>query len=129
MLHYLGPPQLRLVTDHHKMICGCAICNTSKSFQESLNEWRRKKLQIMKDKADHSCESKKNELTQAYKSYADYAFTNDETRHPRCKNATDSVLCSPTNDEYQFPNWKCVLQKCTTCTSISIPGVEIDSSN
>ena len=57
MLHSLGPPQLRLVTDHHKMICGCAICNTSKYFQESLNAWQWKKLQIMKDKADHSRKS------------------------------------------------------------------------
>ena len=33
----LAPPQLRTMTDHHKMMCGCAICNTSKYFQESLN--------------------------------------------------------------------------------------------
>ena len=37
MLHYLSPPQQRRMTDHHKMICGCAICNTSKHFQELLN--------------------------------------------------------------------------------------------
>ena len=28
-----------------------------------------------------------------------------------------------------FPNRKCVLRKCTACTSISLPGVEIYSSN
>ena len=43
-------------------------------------------------------------LTQAYKSYADYAFTEKQTRHPRCKNAADYVLCTPTNDECKFPN-------------------------
>ena len=37
MIHYLSPPQLRPMTDHNKMMCGCAICNTSKHFQESLN--------------------------------------------------------------------------------------------
>ena len=37
MLRSLAPPQLRPITDHHKMMCGCAICNTSKYFQESLN--------------------------------------------------------------------------------------------
>ena len=37
MLCYLAPPQLRPIIDHHKMMCGCAICNTSKYFQESLN--------------------------------------------------------------------------------------------
>ena len=38
----VAPPQLRPMTDHHKMMCGCAICNTSNYFQEPLNAWRRK---------------------------------------------------------------------------------------
>ena len=49
-----APPQLFPVTDHQNVMCGCAICNTSKYFQESLNAWLRKQLKIMKDKADHS---------------------------------------------------------------------------
>ena len=51
MLRSLAPPQLRLVTDNHKMMCGCDICNTSKYMQESLNAWRRKQLKLMKEKA------------------------------------------------------------------------------
>ena len=42
MLRSLAPPQLRPMTYHHKIMCGCAICNTSKYFQLSLNAWRRK---------------------------------------------------------------------------------------
>ena len=80
----------------------------------------------MKDKVDNSRRRGKDELTQAYKSYSDYAFTEKETRHPRCKNAADSVLCTPTNDECQYPNWKYVLQKCTAYTSIALPVVERD---
>ena len=34
MLRSLSTPQLRPMTDHQKMMCGCAICNTSKYFQE-----------------------------------------------------------------------------------------------
>ena len=30
MLHSLAPHQLRPMTYHHKMMCGYAICNTSK---------------------------------------------------------------------------------------------------
>ena len=30
MLRSLAPPQLRPMTDNHKMMCGCAICNSSK---------------------------------------------------------------------------------------------------
>ena len=74
------------------MMCGCAICNTSKYFQSLLNAWRRKQLKIMKNKADNSRRRGKYELTQAYKSYADYAFPNNETCHPRYKNSADSVL-------------------------------------
>ena len=29
----LAPPQIRPMTDHHKMMYDCAICNTSKYFQ------------------------------------------------------------------------------------------------
>ena len=67
MLHYLAPPQLRPMTDNHKMMCGCAICNTSKYMQESLNAWRPKELKIMKEKAENSRGRGKDELTQAYK--------------------------------------------------------------
>ena len=123
MLRSLSPTQLRPMTDHHKMTCGCDICNTSNYFQESLNAWRRKQLKIMKDKADNSSGGEKYELTQDYKSYAECAFTNNETHHPHCKNATDSVLYTPNNDDCQFPNCKCVLRKCTDFTSIDLPGV------
>ena len=75
MILYLAPPQLIPMTDHQKMTCGCAICNTSKYFQELLNSWWWKQIKIMKDKAYNSRGRKKSELTQAYKSYANYAFT------------------------------------------------------
>ena len=65
MLRYSAPPQLRPMTDYRKMMCGCAICNTSKYFQESLNAWWRKQLKIMKDKADSSRGRKIYELTPA----------------------------------------------------------------
>ena len=129
MLCSLAPPQLRTMTDHHKMMCGCAICNTSNYFQWSLNAWRRKQLKIMKYKVDNSSWGGGGELTQAHKSYANYAFPNDETRHPRCKNAADYVIFSPNNDECQLPNCKCVLRKFTSCTSIVLPVVERDPSN
>ena len=67
MLCFLPPPQLRSMIDHHKMMCGCAICNNSKYSQESLNAWRREKKKNMKDKADNSCRRRKGEFTQAYK--------------------------------------------------------------
>ena len=47
----------------------------------------------MKDKEDNSRERKKYELTQAYKSYAEYEFQNNESNHPCCKTAADYVLC------------------------------------
>ena len=52
-----------------------------------------------------------------------------QARHPRWEKAANSVFCKPTNDECKFPNWKCVVRKCTVSCSIALPGVEIDSSN
>ena len=43
-------------------------------MQESLNTWTWKQLKFMKEKAENSRGRGKDELTQAYKSYADYAF-------------------------------------------------------
>ena len=97
-------------------------------MQEYLNAWKRKQLKIMKDKSENSRGRRKVELTQAYKSYADYAFPKKENRHPRCENAADSVLCTPTNDECKFPNWKRVLRNCTVCRYIALPVVEMDTS-
>ena len=65
-------------------------------------------------------EGKKNELTKAYKSYAEYAFPNNETCRPRYKNAADYVICTPTDNECQFPNWKFVPWKCTAVHSIDL---------
>ena len=61
---------------HNKIMCGCAIYNTSKYFQEYLNLCRSKQLKVMKNKVDNSRGGKKNEWTQAYKSYPDYTFPN-----------------------------------------------------
>ena len=33
MLRSLVPPQLRTMINNYKMMCGCALCNTSKYFQ------------------------------------------------------------------------------------------------
>ena len=126
MLRSLSPPQLHTMTNNDKMMCGCAICNTSKDIQEPLKAMRWKQLKIMKDKADNSRGREKYELTQAYKLYADYAFPNNETRHPRFENAAYYVLCTPNIDECQFTNRKGVLRKCTACTSIALPEVERD---
>ena len=79
---------------------------------------------------NHEIKSRgKGELTQAYKSYADYAFPDKEIRHPRCENTADYVLFTPTNDECKPPHWKYVLRKFTACTSIAITVFERDSSN
>ena len=83
MLRSLAPPQIRPMTDNQQMMCGCAICKTSKYMQESLNAWRRKQIKTMKDKAENSRGRGKNKLTQAYKSYADYAFPGRKTCHQR----------------------------------------------
>ena len=55
-------------------------------------------------------------------------ISRENPRHPRCENAADSDLCTPTNDECKLPNWKCVLRKCNLCRAIDLPGVVTDTS-
>ena len=83
----------------------------------------------MKDKAYNSRGRIQDEITQALNSYSDYAFPNDETHCPHCKNASSSVLCTPTHDECQSPNWKFLLQKFTASTSVALSGVGRYSSS
>ena len=82
----------------------------------------------MKEKAENPRGRVTDELTQAYKSYDDYAFPDKQTCHPCGENAADSILCTPTNDECKLPNWKYVMRKCTVCSSIALPAVEMDTS-
>ena len=67
MIRSLAPPQLRPMIDHHKMMCGCSIWNTSKYFQELLNAWQRKQLKLRKINQIIHLEVKIYKLTQAYK--------------------------------------------------------------
>ena len=82
MLRSLAPPQLCPMIDNQKMMCGCAICNSSKYMQEYLNALRWNQSKTMKDKAENSRGRGENELTQAYITYADYAFPKKENLHP-----------------------------------------------
>ena len=54
-------------------------------------------------------------------------FQRKKPRHPRCKNAANSVPCTLTNDECKLPNWKCILRKCTVYRAIALPAVEMDT--
>jgi hypothetical protein len=51
MLRSLVPPELRPMADHHKIMCGCTVCNTSKYLQTSLNVgpngWMWKAVQVL----------------------------------------------------------------------------------
>jgi hypothetical protein len=128
MLRSLVPPELRPMTDQHKIMCGCTICNTSKYLQTSLNAWRRKHMKYMEVQANASRSRSKATLLEAYTTYADFVYPNNEPLHPRCETAADSVLCAPTT-ECSLPNWKCVLRQCSVCTTIAIPAIELDTSS
>ena len=54
MLRYLASPKLIPMADYHNMMCGCAICNTSKYFQKILKYMAVETSKTMKDKADNS---------------------------------------------------------------------------
>eukprot|EP00978_Attheya_sp_CCMP212_P025069 scaffold79890_cov67-Attheya_sp.AAC.1 len=72
MLRSLVPPELRPMTDRHKIMCGCTICYTSKYLQTSLNAWRRKQMKDMEVQANASRSRSKASLLEAYTSYADF---------------------------------------------------------
>ena len=62
MISSLASLQQRPMTYHHKMMCGCAICNTSKYFKESLNAWRRKRLKKITKQIIHMEGNNMNDL-------------------------------------------------------------------
>ena len=54
MIFSLEPPQLRPMAYHQKMMCACAICNSSEYFKESLNTLRLEESKITIYRADNS---------------------------------------------------------------------------
>ena len=43
-LQLLLPPKLRKITRRHKVMCVCEICIQSETYQDFLNNWRKRKL-------------------------------------------------------------------------------------
>jgi hypothetical protein len=72
MLRSLVPPELRPMTDSHKIMCGCTTCNTSKYLQTSLNAWRRKHMKHMEAQSNASRSRAKATLLEAYTKYAEF---------------------------------------------------------
>jgi hypothetical protein len=128
MLRSIAPPQLRQMSDRHKLMCGCEYCTTSKYLQESLNAWRLSHIKRMQVKANATGRRRRSSHLQAYKQYTEFVYPNDTHRHPMCQNAADSVMCKPVGD-ISLPNWKCVLRQCPNCHHIDVPPLELDCSD
>ena len=58
----------------------------------------------MKDIANNSRGMKKMNELKLTNHMLTMPLQKNETSHPRCKNAADSVICSPTYQECQFTN-------------------------
>jgi hypothetical protein len=118
-------PQLRRATEKHKVMCGCELCLTSSSHQQSLNAWRKRRLRYL-DTAVRACADgvEKQTLLALLEDYRSYAGNENHTKPRR---ALLFIMCQPVKDGYT--TWNCVLRRCMFCPKFPVNPIESASND
>ena len=124
-LQKLLSKQLCAATKRHKQMCGCEICLTIQSHQQSLNHFCNR----MAKKYDCDAAANKDnlELQELELEYRKGAFSDGQPLHAKPRDAMASVMCPNVQDD--LPAWSCVLRRCPNCPTYQfVHPVEADKS-
>ena len=125
-LRYLMPPQVKKITNSHKVMCGCEVCISAASLHESLKAWRLqhlKWLHVMMEGTSNLCSS--SSTKEWYNTYKDVEYPNNKHVHTDASDVAMSTMCTFPIDGIDIPQWKCVLKCCFACPSILVPNEEL----
>ena len=131
-LRYLLPPQLRPMTERHKLMCGCETCLVPDSHQRSLNAFRGRLKHALAAKANampsagrRPAKQRKAAALLAAKNYQpSLNFNPPVPWHLKPGLALGEIQCQPCHDGHGFPHWDCVLRCCDACPEYPIPKEE-----
>jgi hypothetical protein len=106
-------PQLRRMSNRHKLMCGCEICIGMSSIQRSLNAFRRRECKKI---------SAATEVTIDNQQYLDRVLPGGNELHEKPRHALKEILCPEL--DCGFPHWNCVLRECAHCPKYKVPTNE-----
>ena len=112
-LRYLLPPQLKPMTERHKIMCGCETCIVPDQLQQTLNAFRvrLKKQMLAKVAAMPKGSQEQREVEDVAVKYQPTLNLDPPAPwHGRPRMALACVQCAPKPDAPGgFPHWNCVL--------------------
>ena len=94
-LHYLMPPQVKKMTDSHKIMCRCKSCVSASLLHESLKAWRLRhiqQLQVMLEGTSSLCSYVK--YAERYNTYKDAVYPNGTHVYKKASDAAMSNMCA-----------------------------------
>jgi hypothetical protein len=117
--------ELHPVTETHKQLCGCKLCNTATSLQKTLNAFRSRSLTQLHKSVN--CAVLPRQRLASLLIMQDYR---QAVAHPdmMLKHVLTEMTCQNIKDT-KFPPWNCVLGNCMDCPRYLVPRYEDDVSN
>ena len=106
-LRKLLPPQLRRMTEKHKMMCGCKCCITMKGLHRSLERFRANLTKQLLSDAKTATGIAKEAATARANAYS-------PPQHATPRDAVECITCAPV-EATAFVPWRCTLRRCPSC--------------
>jgi hypothetical protein len=124
-LRSMMPEQLRRATERHKQMCGCEICITVQSLQQTLNAWRKHHIHKLKTELYSILDPQFKQMAMTrLEEYQNHVLQlGKKSWHKRPSDAVKEIQC-PAIDGIGLPKWKCVLRHCESCPTYDVPSEE-----
>ena len=131
-LRYLLPPQLKAMTERHKLMCGCETCLVPDTLQRSLNAFRARlkreltaKAKAMPSAGGRAAKQRKEAALHAANNYQPTLNLSPPSPwHLKPGLALGEIQCEPCEGGHGFPHWSCVLRCCESCPEYPVPEQE-----
>ena len=122
------PPQLRKITQRHKIMCGWEILIQNGTYQELLNHWSKRQLRYIKNHANSLTRVSVEQLNEEniFSRYGDVVLPDREPTQPCAKYSSFANMCDFPEKYTKLPKWSCVLNCCSECPGVFVPDAEIN---
>ena len=128
-LRSLLPPQLKQMSAHYNIMCGCECCIYAKSIHSSLLSWRDRYLKKLKDKSQNSQSRRSGEKSHhIYETYKNTGIPHGRHIYTKSSDMENDTMCTCPQSDHAFPHWKYVLRCCYDCLYINLPDQKTNKS-
>ena len=115
------PHQLKQMSAHYKIMCGCESCISVKIIHSSLLSWRDRYLKKLKDKSQNSQSRRSSEKAHhIYETYKNTVMPHECHIYAKASNMANDTMCTYPQSDHALTHWKFVLWCCADCPCINI---------